>query len=150
MSSLLQSETPLLRWMSSSAPLPLLGGGSGGGSGVGGGWAAGRRCCGSIFFGGSSPSFSSAGRLCPLPTSLRGRPGVCSSHTAYSEIPEVCVLFGSRNSRFFIFSDHSLTILHAMYLVSNKVASNQAKIIVFLHISYNYLLTYMPSIIAKK
>ena len=44
--------------------------------------------------------------------------------TPYSDIPEGCVLVGPRNSRFFIFSDRLLAILHAMYLVSNKVASN--------------------------
>ena len=49
----------------------------------------------------------------------------------------------------FIFSDLLLTILHAMHLVSNKVALNQAKITVFSYISYNYLHTYMPSISAK-
>ena len=38
---------------------------------------------------------------------------------------------------FFIFSDRLLNILLAMYLVSNKVASNPAKITVFLHLSYN-------------
>ena len=63
------------------------------------------------------------------------------SNTAYSDITEGCVLFGPRNSRFFIFSDHLLTITHAMYLLSNKVASNQAKITVFLHVLYNYLHT---------
>ena len=42
----------------------------------------------------------------------------------------------------FIFSDSLLSILHAMYLISHKVASNQAKINVFLHISFNYLRTY--------
>ena len=62
-----------------------------------------------------------------------------------SDIPEGCVLVGPRNSRFFIFSDQLLAILHAMYLVSNKVASNEAKITVFLHISYNYLCTCHPS-----
>ena len=44
--------------------------------------------------------------------------------TAYSDIPEGCVLFGPRNAHFFTFSDSILTILHSMYLVSNKVASN--------------------------
>ena len=51
-------------------------------------------------------------------------------------VPEGCVLVGPRNSQ-------------AMYLVSNKVASNWGKITVFLHLSYNYLCTYMPSLIAK-
>ena len=44
--------------------------------------------------------------------------------TPYSDIPEGCVLVGPRNSQFLIFSDRLLTISHAMYLVSNKVASN--------------------------
>ena len=59
--------------------------------------------------------------------------------TVYSDIPDGCVLFGPGNARFFIFSDSLLAISHAMYLVSNKVALSQAKITVFLHISYNYL-----------
>ena len=59
--------------------------------------------------------------------------------TPYSDIPEGCVLVGLRSSRFFIFGDRSLTISHATYLVSSKVASNEAKITVFLHISCNYL-----------
>ena len=44
--------------------------------------------------------------------------------TPYSDIPEGCVLFGPQNARFFIFSDHLLSISHAMYLVSNKDALN--------------------------
>ena len=46
------------------------------------------------------------------------------SPTAVLNIAEGCVLVGPRNVRFFIFSDCLLTILHAMYLVSNKVSSN--------------------------
>ena len=65
--------------------------------------------------------------------------------TAVSDIPEECVLVGPRNARIFIFSDRILTIPRAMYLVSNKVASNEAKITVFLPISYNYLRTCYPS-----
>ena len=57
--------------------------------------------------------------------------------TAYSDILEGRIFFGPRNARFFIFSDFLLTILHAMYLGSNKIASNEAKITVFLHISHN-------------
>ena len=49
----------------------------------------------------------------------------------------------------FVFSNCILTILHAMHLVSNKVASNWAKITVFLHTYIMQLSTYMPSIIAK-
>ena len=37
-----------------------------------------------IFKGGSSPSFPSTGRLCPLPTSLPGHPEVCSAHSGWS------------------------------------------------------------------
>ena len=44
--------------------------------------------------------------------------------TAVLGIPEGCVLVGPLSLRILIFSDHILTILHAMYLVSNKVASN--------------------------
>ena len=40
-------------------------------------------------------------------------------------------------ARFLIFSDRLLNILLAMYLDSNKGASNLAKITVFLHFSYN-------------
>ena len=36
-----------------------------------------------------------------------------------------------------------------MYLVSSKVASNQAKITNFLHLSYIQLATYTPSIITR-
>ena len=67
------------------------------------------------------------------------------SHPIRTYIPEGCVLVGPRNSRFSIFSDRLLTVSHAIYLVSNKVASNYAKITVFLHISYNYLRTCHPS-----
>ena len=42
----------------------------------------------------------------------------------YLDIPEGCVLVGPQNSTFFIFNDRILTILQAMYLVSNNVASN--------------------------
>ena len=56
--------------------------------------------------------------------------------TPYSDIPEGCVLFGPRDSRFCIFSDNLFTILHAMHLVSNKVASNQAKITTRFHILF--------------
>ena len=45
-------------------------------------------------------------------------------NTAVLDIPEGCVLVGPQNARFFIFSDRLLAILHAMYLVSNKVALN--------------------------
>ena len=55
--------------------------------------------------------------------------------TPYSDIPEGYVLVGTRKSRFFTFSDRLLAISHAIHLVSNKVASNQAKITGFLHIS---------------
>ena len=48
---------------------------------------------------------------------------------------EGCVLVGHCIARFLIFSDRLLNILLAMYLVSNKVASNPAKITVFLHLS---------------
>ena len=65
--------------------------------------------------------------------------------TPYSNITEGCVLVVPQNSRIFIFSDRILTILQAMYLVSNKVTSNEAKNTVFLHISYNYLHTCNPS-----
>ena len=44
--------------------------------------------------------------------------------TAISDIPKGCVLFGLLIARLFIFSDRLLNILLAMYLVSNKVASN--------------------------
>ena len=44
--------------------------------------------------------------------------------TAISDIPEGCILFGLLIARLFIFSDRLLNILLAMYLVSNKVASN--------------------------
>ena len=64
---------------------------------------------------------------------------------AVLDIPEGCILVGPRNSRFFIFSNRLLIILHAMYLNSNKVALNQAKITVFLHTLYNYLRTCHPS-----
>ena len=47
-----------------------------------------------------------------------------SSVTAILDIPEGCVLVGHEIARFFIFSDQLLNILLAMYLVSNKVASN--------------------------
>ena len=63
----------------------------------------------------------------------------------WTYIPEGCVLVGPRNARFFTFSDSLLTILHAIYLVSDKVASNRAKITVFSHISYIYLRTSHPS-----
>ena len=69
------------------------------------------------------------------------RQGVCSTKpkdfqdTPYLDKPEGCVLFVPQNSQIFIFSNGLLTILHAVYLVSNKVASNQAKITVFLHLS---------------
>ena len=59
--------------------------------------------------------------------------------TAYSDILEGRIFFGPRNARFFIFSDFLLTILHALYLVSNKVASNGAKITIFLHILYSWI-----------
>ena len=62
----------------------------------------------------------------------------------YSYIPEGCIIFGPQSARIFIFSDCFLTILHAIYLVSNKVALNQAKITVFLHLSFNYLRTCLP------
>ena len=41
------------------------------------------------------------------------------------------------NCTFLIFSGRLLNSLLAMYLVSNKVDSNLAKITVFLHLSYN-------------
>ena len=41
----------------------------------------------------------------------------------------------------FTFGNHLLRILHAVYLVSNKVALNPAKITVFLHLSFNQLPT---------
>ena len=56
--------------------------------------------------------------------------------TPYLDIPEV--LFGPRYSRFFRFSDHLLTISHAMHLVSKKPTLDWTKITVFLHISYYY------------
>ena len=48
---------------------------------------------------------------------------------AVSNIPEGCILVGPQSTRIFIFTfiNRSLTILHAMYLASNKVALNQAK-----------------------
>ena len=66
-------------------------------------------------------------------------------NTAVSDIPEGCVLVGPRNARFFTFSDRLLTILHSIYLVSNKVTSNRTKTAIFLHISYIYLRTCHPS-----
>ena len=68
---------------------------------------------------------------------------------AVSDIPEECVLVGTRYARIFIFSNHLLTILHTMYLVSNKVTSN--------YIGQNHrfltyiaqLSMYMPPFIAK-
>ena len=59
------------------------------------------------------------------------------SDTPYLEVPEGCVLVCHSIARFLIFSDRLLNILLAMYLVSNKVASNPDKITVFLHLSYN-------------
>ena len=44
--------------------------------------------------------------------------------TAVLDAPEGCVLVGPRNSRFFIVSNHILTISHANYLVSSKVGLN--------------------------
>ena len=61
----------------------------------------------------------------------------------YSYIPEGCIIFGPQSARIFIFSDCFLTILHAIYLVSNKVALNQAKITVFLHLSYICTIIYV-------
>ena len=56
--------------------------------------------------------------------------------TIYSVLnPHVISAFGGR----------FLTNLHAIYSVSNKVASNKAKITAFLHLSYNYLRTCHPS-----
>ena len=49
---------------------------------------------------------------------------VLLSRTPYSDISEGCILFGPLNSRFFIFNERLLMISHAVYLVSNKVASN--------------------------
>ena len=45
-------------------------------------------------------------------------------NTPYLDIPEGRVLVGLQNLRIYIFSDRLLAILHAMYLVSNKVALN--------------------------
>ena len=75
--------------------------------------------------------------LCKKMNSVHGSMVWSLVNMVYSDIQEGCVLFGPRNSRFFIFSDRILTISHAMYLVSNKVASNEAKITVFLHFLYN-------------
>ena len=66
---------------------------------------------------------------------------VCNSpwasiHTPYSDIPEGCVLVYPQNAHVFTFSDRLLTISHAMYLVFNKVSSDQAKITVFLQLLY--------------
>ena len=64
--------------------------------------------------------------------------------TPYSDIPEGCVLSGPESAQIFTFSQHLLKILNAMYLVPSKVASNQAKIATFLHLSYNYLCVCLP------
>ena len=66
--------------------------------------------------------------------------------TPYLDIPEGCVLFVPQNARFFIISDRILIISHAMYLVSNKVASNYAEIAVFLHMYIVPLSTYVHAI----
>ena len=63
-----------------------------------------------------------------MKTNVRGenenRQLVSEYITPVSDIPEGCVLFGPRNARIFTFSDRLLIILHAMYSVSNKVASS--------------------------
>ena len=61
----------------------------------------------------------------------------------YSYIPEGCIIFGPQSALIFTFSDRFLTILHAIYLVSNKVALNQAKNTVFLHLSYICTIIYV-------
>ena len=60
----------------------------------------------------------------------------CICHGLFGHTGGVCFSW-PLNCTFFIFSDQLLNILLAMYLVSNKVASNPAKITVFLHLSYN-------------
>ena len=53
-----------------------------------------------------------------------GTGGAKGTITPILDIPEGCVLVGHQIARFFIFSDLLLNILLAMYLDSNKVASN--------------------------
>ena len=74
--------------------------------------------------------------LCPTENLAKTSKSILKSvclGTPYSDIPEGCVLVDPRNARSFVFSDCTLTVTHAMYLVSNKVASNDATITVFLH-----------------
>ena len=47
-------------------------------------------------------------------------------HTAVSNILAGRVLVGPQYARIFTFSNHLLMILHAMYLLSNNVVSNEA------------------------
>ena len=63
--------------------------------------------------------------LCRLAHALFGR-----TRGVHFSWPSICT--------FFTFSDRLLTILHAMHLISNRVALNRTKITNFLHISYYY------------
>ena len=53
-------------------------------------------------------------------------------YTAVSDIPEGYTIYSVLNPHVIVaFGDCFLTILHAMYLISNKVASDKVKIAVF-------------------
>ena len=57
--------------------------------------------------------------------------------TPYLDIPEGCVIVDPQSARFFAFSNCLLKNSHAMYLVSNKVAS-----FFYIYHMYNYLRIY--------